>query len=253
MKSLIEHGEPPITPRLYAANRGMTNQRTAAADSLQIKTILVPLDFSAPSAKALRYAQEVARTFGAHLHLVHVCDCDYLPSLEGVALVIPQREAIRRARRHLRAFAATHGLDPKPGHLHVVGGRAYNEICSLAGRLGSDLIVTATRGHTGLKRLLLGSTAQRVVQHAPCPVLIVPTHEHEFLCSSGKGAPVLEVKKILVPLDFSECSLAGLQFAVPLAHFWKARLVFQQYARKQFRSLRRVRRPPSADDRILCT
>jgi nucleotide-binding universal stress UspA family protein len=116
-------------------------------------------------------------------------------------------------------------MTPTPGHLHVATGRSYHEICELAERLGADLIVTSTRGLTGLKHVLIGSTAERVVQHSPCAVLVVREREHECLWTTGKNKTVLRLKKIMVPLDFSECSRAGLEFALPFARFWNVRLV----------------------------
>ena len=185
--------------------------------------MLVPLDFSRASIKALDYAVALARQFGARVSLVHVCDYDAAPPiLEMTSLDIPIGEVMRQAKHRLRELSAKYGTQLTNAQLHVVSGRAYHEVCRLARRLGVDLLVTATRGHTGLKHLLLGSTAERLVQHAPCPVLIVRRHEREWVDRRGFA---ISLGKILVPLDFSECSLAGLEFAIPFAHFWKARLV----------------------------
>ncbi len=191
----------------------------------KIDRILVPVDFSHSSIKAFEYAFALAKQFGAELHLAHVCDYDYVPTLEAVALVIPQPEATRRARRRLRDLGAKQGTELPADHLHVVIGRAYHEICRLAQRIEADLIVISTRGHTGLKHVLLGSTAERVVQHAGLPVMIVREREHDFLCTNKRNERVLRLNKVLVPLDLSDCSMAALQFAVPFAHFWKAGLI----------------------------
>ena len=82
-------------------------------------------------------------------------------------------------------------------HSTRANGRPYEQICRLARRLEIDLIITATRGRTGLKHLALGSTAERVVRHAPCPVLVV----HPSAGSARRLSPTF--KKILVPIDFS--------------------------------------------------
>jgi nucleotide-binding universal stress UspA family protein len=110
-------------------------------------------------------------------------------------------------------------------NLNVVTGRAYHEICQLARRLEVDLIVTCTRGHTGLKHLFLGSTAERVVQRAPCPVLVVREHERDFLRGDAISNRGLQLKRILVPLDFSACSIIGLEFAIRFAGRLDAQLV----------------------------
>jgi nucleotide-binding universal stress UspA family protein len=190
-----------------------------------LKHLLVPLDFSHASIKALDYARALVTTCGAQLYLVHVCDYDYTSTLDGLVPIAPADEVIGRWKKRLQDAAAKSGATIAPENIHVVHGRAFDEICRLAKTLQIDLIVTSTRGHTGLKHVLLGSTAERVLQHAPCPALVVRTHEHEAIRMDTEAGPSLELKKILVPLDFSECSLAGLEFAVSWAHLWKARLV----------------------------
>jgi nucleotide-binding universal stress UspA family protein len=67
-----------------------------------------------------------------------------------------------------------------PVQAEVRTGKPYNEIVLAAKKLGADLIVIATHGYSGLKRALLGSTAERVVRYAPCPVLVVREKEKEF-------------------------------------------------------------------------
>ena len=60
-----------------------------------------------------------------------------------------------------------------PDFCHLCTGRPYEEICKLAREIAADLIVMPTRGYSGLKRVLLGSTTERVIRHAPCPVLVL--------------------------------------------------------------------------------
>ncbi len=60
-------------------------------------------------------------------------------------------------------------------------GRPFDEICRLARDLSIDLIIIATRGNTGVKHLVLGSTAERVVRYSPCPVLVVREKDYEFV------------------------------------------------------------------------
>ena len=80
----------------------------------------------------------------------------------------------------------------------------------VADKIGADLIVLPTRGHSGLKRIALGSTAERVVRHARCPVLIPRGKKFKAVTWNGKPAGKFEVRKILAPVDFSDCSLAGV-------------------------------------------
>jgi nucleotide-binding universal stress UspA family protein len=212
---------PPETPSLNSRPLLLANQ----ANRFKANLLLVPIDFSAGSFKALEYALALKKEFGAQLHLVHVCDYDRVPSaIEVATLTLSRGELRRHWTGELRKFAAELGAHPEPKNLHVATGRAYHEICQLAGKLGADLIVTATRGHTGLKHVLLGSTAERVVQHSPCAVLVVRPREHDFLRTNAQHETFFQLNRILVPLDFSECSMAGLEFAIPFAHFWKAHL-----------------------------
>ena len=98
--------------------------------------------------------------------------------------------------------------------VEVRTGRPSQQIGQAASELGVDLIVISTHGYTGLNYVLLGGTAERVIRHAPCPVLVVRRQD-------GR-AP--EPKKILVPVDLSPASLDGLRYALGLARAFGARL-----------------------------
>ena len=201
----------------------------AKRDSFKIANILVPLDFSRRSLKALKYALPLAERFGAKLHLVHAFEYDYpMSTLAAMPLAIPEAEVARRAKRRLQDVAKKYAIALAPENCHVVKGRAYHAVCQLARKLETDLIVTTTQGHTGLRHVFLGSTAERIVQHAPCGVLVVREHEREFVrategAAKSKGA--IRLKKILVPVDFSDCSMVGLESAVRFAQVWGAQLV----------------------------
>ena len=91
-------------------------------------------------------------------------------------------------------------------------------LCRIAAEIPADLIVTSTRGRTGLKRVLLGSTAERLVQYAPCPVFV-----NRWAKSNGETER--DIKNIVVPVDFSDCSLAGLRYAVRFARKLGARII----------------------------
>jgi len=201
----------------------------AKRDLFKIDNVLVPLDFSRPSFKALEYALPLAERFGAKLHLVHAFDYDYpMSTLSAMPLAIPEEEIAHRAKRRLQDVAKKYAIALAPENCHVVKGRAYHAVCQLARKLGSDLIVTTTRGHTGLRHVFLGSTAERIVRHAPCAVLVVREHEREFVRASedaAKSKGTIRLKKILVPVDFSDCSMVGLQSAVRFAQVWGAELV----------------------------
>ena len=201
----------------------------AKRGSLKIDKVLVPLDFSRPSFKALEYALPLAERFGAKLHLVHAFDYDFsMSTISAMPLAIPEADLASRAKLHLQDVAKKYNIGLAPQNCHVVEGRAYHAVCQLARKLEIDLIVATTRGHTGLQYLFLGSTAERIVQHAPCGVLVVREHEREFVRASegaAKSKGAIRLKKILVPVDFSDCSMVGLESAVRFAQVWGAELV----------------------------
>jgi universal stress protein A len=197
-------------------------------EAFQVKSALVPLDFSRASLKAIEYALPLTKLFGANLHFVHAFDYDYpLSTFSAMPLVMSETEIAHGAKRRLQDIAKKYRADLPSANLHVVKGRAYHAICELAQKLETDLIITTTHGHTGLKHVFLGSTAERIVQHAPCAVLVVREHEREFLRSNGRrgSKSTIALKKILVPVDFSDCSMGGLKSAVRFAQVWGAQLV----------------------------
>jgi universal stress protein A len=141
-----------------------------------LKRILVPMDFSECSRKALLYAVPFAKQFNAELILLHVVE----PYPAVPELTTFEVETLNDGRRELEAACrAVSGEVPAHGELR--NGLARLEIANAARELGIDLIVLSTHGRKGLSRMLLGSTAEMVVRHAPCPVLIVRENEREFL------------------------------------------------------------------------
>jgi nucleotide-binding universal stress UspA family protein len=190
--------------------------------ALKIKNVLVPIDFSERSLELLDYARALTKQFGADLHLVHVYEPDYpLTSVMGMPLALPPVQVAQGVRRHLKDVAKKFGVELRPGNTHAIEGRPFEEICRLARERKIDLVIVSTRGNTGVKHLLLGSTAERIVRYSPCPVLVVhPRAAH------GKSAkPDLVFGKILVPIDFSGCSLRGLEYAKALAKQFGSELV----------------------------
>src|SRR6266496_1944519 len=140
---------------------------------LKIERILVSLDFSPASMEALDYAVSVAKQFHAAIHLIHVHPPDEASSVPGAGhLLLQSAEAIERLNEELAGIHRKHALTFCPENCHVRDGRPYQEIIGLSREIDADLIVLSTRGHSGLKHLLLGSTAERVVRGAPCPVLV---------------------------------------------------------------------------------
>lgn len=143
---------------------------------LTINTILAPVDFSAHARLAVAHAVELARTHDATLHLLHVVEEPSFPSFYGAGSAVmydepPDLEG--RAQEALRELTDTID-DPEPAvELHVTTGEAGPSIVEEAAALGSDVIVIAGLGRTGIERLMLGSVAQQVVRRASCAVFVV--------------------------------------------------------------------------------
>lgn len=157
---------------------------------LPLQRILVATDFSAASRKALRYGVALAREFEATLHLVHVVPTVLPADVSHLSIILQEAAMEEAARRDLARLCA----EELPADLRVVtavcSGNPFLEIDKEALRVRAGLIIVSTHGHTGLRYLMLGSTAQHVVQHASVPVLVVREHELEFipLTELGKGS-----------------------------------------------------------------
>ena len=197
------------------------------AKSVQIRHILVPIDFSPASLGAVEAALLLLRQFGGDLHLVHVFEADYpLATLAAMPLIVPELEVGKRVRRHLKDVARKYLIELPRENIHAIRGRPFEEICRLARAKEIDLIVTSTRGNTGLKHLALGSTAERIVRYAPCPVLVMRSRLGKSKTAhNGKTKRVTHFRKILVPIDFSDGSMKALTYAKALAKKFEATLV----------------------------
>lgn len=149
---------------------------------MNIKTILVPTDFSSDAEAALETAVDFAKAFSAKLTLVHAYNVDIPPAYGGIggAVVLPQpifdslREAATASMDALLADIAKQGVSAEG---RVVMGRASQVILDETERANADLVVIGTRGLTGLKHVVLGSTAERIVRLAHCPVVTVKSKE----------------------------------------------------------------------------
>ncbi len=146
---------------------------------IRIQNIVVPVDFSAHSDKAIQTAIELAKTFGAKLHLVHAY---HLPFPMGAPdhISIPQdfAKAVRdSASRKLETVLQPVTEAGIQGEIHLTGSAPVEAIEMIAEKVGADLIVMGTRGLTGLKHVLLGSVAERTIRTAPCPVMTVKERE----------------------------------------------------------------------------
>lgn len=188
----------------------------------------MPIDFSPSSWDALRFVSPLLKRFGAEAHLAHVFAPEYpLATMVAMPLMLSDVDIERSVCRQLKSGARNAGLELRPENIHALKGAPFREICALARKIDSDLIVISTRGLSGLKRLVLGSTVERVVRYASCPVLVVRSaHCGHSPNGNGQATRVaLHIRKILVPVDFSDCSRRGVDYAKHLAGQFRARLI----------------------------
>lgn len=153
------------------------------ATAFEPKRILVPLDFSPLSHNALQYASVLARQADASITIVHVIEPEIPPSYEGLIMAPPNisMNGGINVEKNLKTVVKELRVQTE---LKVNGnirrGFAAQEIVDAAKEFDVDLIVIATHGYTGWKHFCIGSTAERVVRAAPCPVLVVREKEREF-------------------------------------------------------------------------
>jgi nucleotide-binding universal stress UspA family protein len=150
-----------------------------------LEKVLVPIDFSEHSKKALLYAKDLARTYGAHLQLLHTIEEPSFPYFYGPVGAFPVAKVLtdlqEKAVSALGDLAAKAAGPEVPFDISVRSGRAASEIVRFAKEEASDMIVIATHGLSGLERLMFGSTAEQVVRTAPCPVFTVRSYGKSLL------------------------------------------------------------------------
>ena len=177
------HEEDTMKTKGAKLTKAAAKPGKARSSLLHIKSVLVPLDFSGESKKALAYALPFAEQFGAKLTLLHVVESVATPDFAtSFPLAIENDKVMALCKRKLEHLIKEQAIDPKLVEKALVRcGRSFHEIADAARTLKVDLIIISTHGYTGLKHALLGSTTERVVRHAPCPVLVVREREHEFV------------------------------------------------------------------------
>ncbi len=151
-------------------------KKNSTQAQLQVQRILVPIDFSEHSKHALQYAVSFAKQFGSELLLIHVVEQQVYPAdLSFGQIVVPgfERELRDHAKKELDGLIKSSTVKGIKVHAIVESGKPFLEILDAAEDEEIDLIIIATHGHTGVEHLLFGSTAEKVVRKASCPVLVV--------------------------------------------------------------------------------
>jgi nucleotide-binding universal stress UspA family protein len=174
-----------------------------------IKRILFATDFSASAHHAERYASIFSQCFGASVEIIHVLEV-YPGVYASVESHEQTEEHLAQAVGRLQQLAISAGARKRVGVASI-------EICAAAMDYNADLIVMGTRGKVGLEHMLLGSTAERVLTGAPCPVLTTRS------ANEDQNAP-MSIARIIVPTDFSECSMEAISYSTHVAKALSASL-----------------------------
>jgi universal stress protein A len=148
--------------------------------------ILWPTDFSTLALHGARYAHGLRDAFGAALHVIHVIPPPLMPDLAGtlppdVPVAFSDQQFMSACQTRLATLVAEQFGGLPEVVTDVLFGNPWSVICKYAGDAEIDLLVVSTHGRTGLRHVLIGSTAERIVQHAPCPVLVVKNPEKDFV------------------------------------------------------------------------
>jgi universal stress protein A len=171
---------PPGPPTAVSSSK---EEAIAAGESDRLESyrkFLVPIDFSEHSKKTVESATQLAVLTGASITLLHVFQVPNYPAAFYQGLYTEHEQVkiqVDLLKREANAQLALviqqivdRGVEAQP-LLRI--GNPYDEIVSAAKEVRADLIVIGSHGHAGLERFLVGSTAERVVQYAPCPILVV--------------------------------------------------------------------------------
>ena len=182
---IVQHSSCPVLVTRGSALQANNGSR------FRIKTIVVPVDFSNCSREGLRYAIAFANEFGAKIILLHATYLGYIYAAEGTALYdIPglQKAARKTAERKMRELVWSLNFGAVKFATAFTDGSPVIDICAFAKDHDVDLIITSTHGFTGFTHVLIGSIAEQVVRHAPCSVLVVPSHPHVRAANLAKSA-----------------------------------------------------------------
>ncbi len=182
-----------------------------------IHRILFATDFSQSSLLAFHTALRWAKSCDARLDIVHVMGMVHEVDLDSAVANMYIQEQRQDATTELEQLASLAKESIREVHFHMLEGIAAEEIATLAQNSQADLVVTGTHGRTGIDHVMLGSVAERVISKAPCPVLTICDTERENKTSSTRdvqtGALHSVPHHVLIPIDFSDCSLEAYEYA----------------------------------------
>jgi nucleotide-binding universal stress UspA family protein len=187
---------------------------------VQFKTILCATDFSDFSNYTIRYGVALAKEFAAKLFVCHIIDLSSV-AIYGEFQLDPigqQNRIMKDANAQLQDLIGTQPVEWEP---LISVGKAADEISRAVAEQDIDLVITATRGRSGLKRLLLGSVTERLMRILSCPLLVVRGTEQKMVSTAEQK---IKLAKILVGCDFSPDSSLAFEHGLSLAQEFQSEL-----------------------------
>ena len=235
-------------------NASADRKAAGPSSAVSVKNVLFATDFSASSEAALPYAAAICRRFGSTLHIVHVLSDASLLLVTGgvdyVSMGTIYEDAHTEAKEKLAEIATR--LEGIPQRSYVRHGQVWRSLNGIIEDNQVDMIVVGTHGRTGLGKLLLGSVAEDILRHAPCPVLTVgpkvsgharlpafPARGHDL-------APLeLELQQIVLATNFAPSAAHIAQRSGQT----RRRILLAPHSFARDRGLRATREPPGPDGR----
>jgi len=197
-------------------------------ETLKIKLILCPIDFSEFSVSAYQHALSLAEHYQAKLVAQHIVEMWRHPSADFAAsagLYEEYSQALRESgNKQLQEFVENHTHDDIQPELVVQIGVAADSIVSFTQLQKADVIVMGTHGRRGFDRLMLGSVTDRVMRTASCPVLAASKPAHGSVAAGKERGHVHHLSRILFCADFSENSERALRYAISATAEYDAEL-----------------------------
>ncbi|HUX67900.1 MAG TPA: universal stress protein [Terriglobales bacterium] len=197
-------------------------ETTAASPPIAPKNILATTDFSPASLAAVHYAAAWARRLGAALHVANFVLPQETTVAAGYGPGVDLEALLDSARRGLAQVEADPLLQGLPLATHLREATVEEGMAALIAELHIDLVVAASAGRRGLRKFIVGSTAEAIFRHVPCPVLLLgPGIEPHPLPATG---PATAPRQILFATDFGPAATRALAFARTLAQAWSSGL-----------------------------
>ena len=187
---------------------------------VRIKSIICTTDFSDLANHAVPYGIALAQEFGAKLYLCHVIELTST-GMYGEAVVAFEKQQSRMTNYAYEQLKLLIGDAPVDWEPLITTGHVADKISRLAEEKDVDLAISANRGRSGLKRLILGSVTERLMRTLPCPLLIVRCPKQDLVASAKQE---IRFKKVLVGCDFSPDSDLAFQYGISLAQEFQSDL-----------------------------